>query len=84
MLSQIHQSNLDVINAAKATWVCRKWNQKAMLYEFTEAHSEYAPAPVWPDYPFEEIVELAYKERIIDSEKHPVYLELIGKKAITD
>jgi hypothetical protein len=34
--------------------------------------------PVWPDKPFEELLEIAFRDRVIDSPNHPVVRRLRG------
>ncbi len=76
------QSNLNVINAAKLKWVMRKYNFKSSVYEYVEADPDYAPVPTWPDIDdFMDLLGKAYEGRVIDSNQHPVYLELGGIKA---
>ncbi len=83
-LNEYQRSSLNVIEAAKKGWVTRKWNKSAGVYDHFEAGADYAPEPSWPEDDYMDLLIKAYEGRIIDSVDHPVYLELAGKKAITD
>jgi hypothetical protein len=34
--------------------------------------------PVWPDKPLPEIMQIAFRDRVVDSENHPVVRRLRG------
>ena len=46
-------------------------------YEIFEASGDL-PEPVWPDYSFEEILKIAFRERIVDRPDHPLVQRLRG------
>jgi hypothetical protein len=46
-------------------------------YEIFEASGDL-PEPVWPDYSFEEILKIAFRERIVDGPDHPLVQRLLG------
>jgi hypothetical protein len=83
-LNDYQQSSLNVVEAAKKGWVTRQWSKSAGVYVHAEAAADYAPEPSWPKEDFMDLLMKAYEGRIIDSVEHPIYLELAGKKAITD
>ena len=80
-MTEYQQSSLNVITAARNQWVTRQWNKRSGVYDYVEADQSYAPDPDWPEEDFMTLLEKAYEGRIIDSEDHPIYLELAGKKA---
>ncbi len=83
-LSEYQQSSLNVVEAALNRWVMRQWNKRSGVYDYVEADQSFAPDPEWPEEDFMTLLEKAYEGRIIDSEDHPIYLELAGKKVNND
>ena len=47
-------------------------------YEVYEATAEL-PEPIWPDVSFRELVEIAFRERLITTHDHPVLRRLRGE-----
>ena len=80
------QGRLDEWNAvaieaserAKTKWVRLMANMGAGTYDVLEAKGQF-PDPVWPDFTLEQLLELAFKDRIIDSLDHPVLKRLRGE-----
>ena len=72
-----NQSALEAAKLAKSKWVRLAANLSLGAYEIFEAVSEL-PEPSWPDISFEEIVQLAFKGRYVDSVDHPVIKRLLG------
>jgi hypothetical protein len=35
--------------------------------------------PEWPNTPFNELLDIAFKDRVIASEDHPVFNKLLGR-----
>lgn len=67
-------------NAATAAiekWIRVVSNRPAKRYDFHEGASD--PEPVWPSQTYEEMVNLAFENRIIDSLDHPVVQDLLGE-----
>ena len=63
-------------------WRWNKWlrvqaNMSLGAYEMTTASGEMAE-PVWPDLSFQELVRIAYRDRMITSLDHPVVKRLRG------
>ena len=46
-------------------------------YEIFEASGDL-PEPVWPDIPFQEILKIAFRDRIVDHTDHPLVQRLTG------
>jgi hypothetical protein len=46
-------------------------------YRFYYAEGQL-PDPIWPDKSFEQILEIAFRDRIIKTEDHPVVRRLRG------
>jgi hypothetical protein len=46
-------------------------------YEVAEAQATF-PDPAWPEHTFHELLKIAFRDRFIDREDHPVILRLRG------
>jgi hypothetical protein len=46
-------------------------------YEICEARGELSE-PVWPDFPFPEILKVAFRDRLVDRADHPLVQQLLG------
>jgi hypothetical protein len=62
---------------AKTRWVRMVADMQLGAYRIFEAEGEL-PDPVWPEQSFRELLEIAFKGRIIDHEDHPVVRRLRG------
>jgi hypothetical protein len=60
-------------------WVRVAANMDAGLYDVFEAQTHSIPDPIWPDYSFQEIMRIAFKDRIIADLDHPVAKQLRGE-----
>ena len=58
-------------------WVRVTPNMSLGAYEISVALNGL-PEPTWPDLPFRELLRIAFRDRIIDREDHPVSLQLRG------
>ena len=68
--------------AAAAERAMEKWvrvtsSMSLGAYEIFEA-SGNIPEPVWPDHSFEEIVGIAFRDRLVDRPDHPLVQRLKG------
>ena len=63
---------------AKAKWVRIKANMNLGAYEMYVAENEKIPDPTWPELSFDEIIRIAFRDRLIDSPDHPVIKRLRG------
>jgi hypothetical protein len=62
---------------AMTRWIRMKANMSLGAYEITVAESVMAD-PVWPDRSFQELVRIAYRDRMITALDHPVIKRLRG------
>jgi hypothetical protein len=60
-----------------AQWVRIKANMSLGAYEMTVAEGAMTD-PVWPEVPFQELIRLAFRDRLITAINHPVIKRLRG------
>jgi hypothetical protein len=58
-------------------WVRVRANMSLGAYEMFEAASTI-PDPTWPELSFQELVKIAFRDRLITSLNHPVIKRLRG------
>ena len=63
---------------AETHWVRVAANMALGAYDIFEAVGQF-PEPVWPDLPFERLLEIGFRDRFIDSLDHPVLRRLRGE-----
>jgi len=63
---------------AKSAWTSCRSNTSLGAYEPFVATADYGKA-AWPKKPLAEILEIAFRGRIIDSAVHPIFLRLQGR-----
>jgi hypothetical protein len=63
---------------AKTKWVRVNANMPLGAYDISVPRGDL-PEPEWPDLTFERILELAFRDRFIDSVIHPVLKQLRGE-----
>lgn len=63
---------------AKGAWASCRSNTALGAYEPFVASADYGQ-PAWPKRTLAEILEIAFRGRIIDSVEHPVVLRLQGR-----
>ena len=71
------RSAREAAEMAMDKWLRVKANMSLGAYEITVAASEMAE-PVWPDLSFQELVRIAYRDRMITSLDHAVVKRLRG------
>ena len=71
------QSALEAAEIGKEKWIRVKSNKSLGAYEVFEATATF-PDPKWPDVTFEELVTLAFKEKVINDLEHPIVRQLRG------
>jgi hypothetical protein len=72
-----HRSMREGAEMAMENWVRVKANMSLGAYDLFQATGSIAD-PVWPDLNFQQIVRIAFKDRLIDSMDHPVIKRLRG------
>ena len=72
-----HRSAAEAAERAMKKWVRVTSSMSLGAYEIFEASGDL-PEPVWPDYAFEEILKIAFRDRIVDRADHPLVQRLLG------
>lgn len=72
------QSAHDAAKIAKSKWVRMVANRHVGAYDVFEARS-VSDEPVWPDLSFRDVLNLAFKDRLITSLDHPIVKRLRGE-----
>ncbi len=69
---------LEAAERAKTKWIRLMANMGAGTYDVLEAAGNF-PDPVWPEKSLQELLEIAFKGRVIDDMDHPVLRRLRGE-----
>jgi hypothetical protein len=69
---------IEAAERAKTKWVRLMANMGAGTYDVLEARGQF-PDPVWPVVTLEKLLELAFKDRVIEDLGHPVLKRLRGE-----
>jgi hypothetical protein len=72
-----HRSAAEGAERAIKKWVRVTASMSLGAYEIFQASGDL-PEPVWPDIPFEEILKIAFRERLVDRPDHPLVQRLRG------
>jgi hypothetical protein len=72
------ESALEIADAAMKSWVRMAGNTDSGRYELFEAQGDLGE-PAWLDKSLRELIELAFKGRVIDHQDHPVLQDLYGR-----
>jgi hypothetical protein len=72
-----HESALEAAELAKSSWLRLAADQCLGAYRIYRAEGALAD-PEWPDKTFPELLRIAFGQRLIDSENHPVIQRLRG------
>ena len=72
-----HESLAQAVERAKVVWLRISANKDLGGYDIYEATAKL-PDPVWPDITMDELLEIAFRGRIITSPDHPVVQEKLG------
>ncbi len=78
-LDPYSESATDIVVLGKSSWCRIRTNIEAQCYESFVPEFQMAE-PEWPEMSLEDIFNIAFKDRYIDSEDHPVILSLLGKE----
>jgi hypothetical protein len=68
----------DAADEAKSRWVRVTANMSLGAYDITVATGQVAE-PVWPDLSFQQIIKIAFRDKMIDTWDHPVLRRLRGE-----
>jgi hypothetical protein len=63
---------------AKTNWVRMQADMALAGYRVMKAKGDLGE-PEWPSIPFNELLDIAFKDRVISSEDHPVFNKLLGR-----
>ena len=74
-----HQSAHRAAELAGSRWVQMRANMSRRAYDLLVASADL-PDPGWPEISFEEVFQLAFEGRLIDSLDHPVVRQLEGRE----
>ena len=72
-----HRSAAEAAERAMKKWVRVTSSMSLGAYEIFEASGDL-PEPGWPDISFEEILKIAFRERLVDRADHPLVQRLRG------
>ena len=72
-----HRSQAEAASLAKRSWVRVQAKMSLGAYEIFEAAASI-PDPEWPDLPFQELLRIAFKDKLVDRLDHPVVKRLRG------
>ena len=73
-----HESLAQAVERSKSVWLRVSANKDLGGYDIFEATAKL-PDPVWPDITMDELLEVAFRGRIITSVDHPIVQERLGK-----
>jgi hypothetical protein len=77
-LDEWSRSAMEAASLAAGKWVRVQSNMSLGAYEVYEAAGQWA-APEWPDMPFQQLLRIAFKDRLIDGLDHPILKRLRGE-----
>jgi len=69
---------LAAADLAKTSWVRMQADMALAGYRVMKAKGELGE-PEWPAVPFNELLDIAFKDRVIASEDHPIFNKLLGR-----
>lgn len=72
-----HKSLARALELAETRWIRLSANMCRGGYDVFEAVGQL-PEPQWPEESFEELLELAFRGRLITSQDHPLVQQLLG------
>ncbi len=72
------RSAMEAANIAGKSWVRIASNMDLGAYDASQASSSI-PDPVWPDIGFQGLINIAFKDKYIDTLDHPVLRRLRGE-----
>lgn len=72
------QSAHEAAKHAESSWIRLVANRSSGAYDILQATGELA-APEWPEFSLVELLNLAFKDKVIDSPEHPIVRRLRGE-----
>jgi len=72
-----HRSAAEGAERAMKRWVRVTSSMSLRAYEISEASGEL-PEPSWPEFSFQEILKIAFRDRLVDRPDHPLVQRLQG------
>jgi hypothetical protein len=76
-VNEWHRSAAEAAELARKRWIRVKANMALGAYEIFEAASSI-PDPTWPTQTFQELLEIGFRDRLVDSLSHPIIKRLRG------
>jgi hypothetical protein len=73
-----YTSALLAAEEAKKVWVKIIGNRQIGAYDIVRARGDLGD-PQWPDHSFEDLIKIAFRDRLIDAPDHPVIRDLNGE-----
>lgn len=73
-----HQSLAEVVSMAESKWLRSVANKHVSGYDMLVTEGDL-PEPDWPELDFHKLVEIAFREKLIQSFDHPVINQLLGR-----
>jgi hypothetical protein len=73
-----HRSAHEAAERATRVWIRLKANRNLGAYDIFEGTGRI-PEPEWPEHTFQDLLRIAFRERIIDGFDHPVLKRLRGE-----
>lgn len=70
-------SLMDAANLAKTKWIRVAWSMSTRGYELTEA--EIKADPKWPVEPLRDLLNIAFRGRVVSTMEHPILRTLRGQ-----
>jgi hypothetical protein len=77
-LDSWNKSALEAAEVAKKRWISVRSNMSLGAYEVYKASADI-PDPEWPEKPFQEILQIAFRDNHIQSENHPAIKRIRGE-----
>ena len=78
-INEWHRSAAEAAELAMKRWVRVRANMTLGAYEiFLAENQSQIPAPDWPNETFQELVRIAFRDRLINRADHPVIKRLRG------
>ena len=76
-VNEWHRSLRDGVEAGMHRWVRIKANMALGAYEIFEA-TGVIPDPIWPNETFQDLLRIAFRDRVVDRIDHPLIKRLRG------